>query len=104
MQRVVYKYPLRLRGECQIELPTGAVPRAVGAQGKVPVIWIEHDLQQDEFELLTFFVVMTGEPMTGGKYVGTFVLQWDDRVKDELAQLLIPHGFVGHVFQKTDGS
>ena len=89
--RAMWKFPLEIGVESEIEMPPGSQVRYVGVQGETPCMWVEVNLDRTEepAECRLFSVFGTGHEIASDslKYHGTFMLL------DEL--------FVGHLFERV---
>lgn len=85
----VFKYPLEVTDQCEIEMPLGAEILTVQSQYGTPHIWAMVDDDQLP-EKRTFCLIGTGHPIchdtTQLKYIGTFQK--------------VGGTFIGHVFER----
>ncbi len=74
MKREVWKYAIenKLMKKCFM-IPAGAKLLHAGVQGKSTCLWFEVDIETKIFCKRSFEVVMTGEHVEHGDYVGTVI-------------------------------
>lgn len=69
--KVIYKYPLEIKGKTKIELARGGKPLAVQMQNGQLMLWAEID-NKAVCTLRTVTIVGTGQPIYDyGDYIGT---------------------------------
>ena len=69
---MIYKYPLRVTDEQDIEMPQNAVPLTVQDQHATLTLWVLVDTEQPT-RARTIHIVGTGHPLptVHGSYIGT---------------------------------
>lgn len=71
--KTIWKYNLLRLGDQQIEMPKGAKPLSVAMQDGRLVLWSEVDTEQYTTELVTVYIIGTGNPMPERplRFIGT---------------------------------
>ena len=71
----IWKYPITIADDVQIEMPRGALPRFFSVEQGEPTLWAEVDtdqsLQPKQFKLIGTGHKLSDRAETGQRYIGT---------------------------------
>ena len=75
MDAVIYKYPLKLFGETDLEMPSNAQFIHAECQGDIPMVWFKHNPSMCLYEKRTFLLLGTGQVFDSSdkKFLKTFM-------------------------------
>lgn len=74
MDKVIYKYQLKVLGRNEVNMPKGAEILHMEIQGGVPCIWALVDLKEEQVSR-SFDIYMTGQKIRDNpiKYIDTYI-------------------------------
>lgn len=91
MNKIIFKYPLKIKSEQIIEMPLGYQILTVQIQGEVPYLWVIVDKNEKQIIDCKIRIVGTGYCFDNHllDYIGTF----------QLSSFKISNNYVWHVFR-----
>ena len=83
----IFKYNVNIRGKHEVEIPKGGKIIHFGIQPSGLFIWVEHEVEQTETEMLTYRIEGTG-------------WEFDKENMQHFKSLITDDGFVWHLYKE----